>query len=265
MPTPSEMLGSLNGTSMAGGADMIRKYLKDGGVGLNPSQLAWCAAAVNSSLSQAGMQGTGSPMARSFMKWGQGTDTPQPGDIAVFSRGDPKSASGHVGFFQGYDDAGNIKVLGGNQDDGVNVKSFPKDRLLGFRSVGGQESPSNQFNAAPSPIPFQQPATGQGYAAAPGLLTPGNQSAPTTATMASLPTSLLGTPTGDQFPNFAQNGITPQADPAAKKKFDFAGLGNMGASLMAAGAPKPSWTPGAPAQVHRPELQNLFAGLLGGY
>jgi len=45
-----------------------------------------------------------------------------------------------VGFFQGYDDDGNIKVLGGNQSDSVSVQSYPSSRLLGFRRAPFQES-----------------------------------------------------------------------------------------------------------------------------
>ena len=43
-----------------------------------------------------------------------------------------------------------------------------------------------------------------------------------------------------------------------------AGLASAGMSLMAAGAPKQTWTPGAPAPVHRGRWRDdLFAGLLG--
>ena len=44
----------------------------------------------------------------------------------------------------------------------------------------------------------------------------------------------------------------------------FAALGNLGMSLMAAGAPKQSWTPGQAAPVYRGRLRDdIFAGLLG--
>lgn len=109
------------------------KYMKDGGVGLDPATTAWCAAYVNASLAQAGMKGTGSNLARSFMNWGTGVDKPQKGDLAVFSRGDPKGPYGHVGFFEGYDKDGNIIVLGGNQNDAVSRKTYEAERLLGFR------------------------------------------------------------------------------------------------------------------------------------
>lgn len=117
----------------------LQDYLKTGGASLDPAQTAWCAAFVNASLGQAGMQGTGSNLARSFMDWGEATTSPQAGDIAVFSRGDPNGQYGHVGFFEGYNPDGSIRVLGGNQGDAVSVSSYSPDRLLGFRRAAGGE------------------------------------------------------------------------------------------------------------------------------
>lgn len=113
--------------------DALKKYMSDGGVGLDPAVTAWCAGYVNASLAQAGMEGTGSNMARSFMNWGTGVSDPRKGDLAVFSRGDPKGPYGHVGFFEGYDKDGNIIVLGGNQNDAVSRQTYAAERLLGFR------------------------------------------------------------------------------------------------------------------------------------
>lgn len=149
-------LAGLSGYNERDHGAMIQDYLKNGGVNLNPAQTAWCAAVVNAALKQTGLEGTGSNMARSFLSWGQGTTTPKPGDIAVFSRGDPNSQYGHVGFFQGYDDNGNIRVLGGNQSNSVNVSAFSPSNLLGFRTAGegqtnyGPEMPTLASTAAAS-------------------------------------------------------------------------------------------------------------------
>lgn len=118
----------------------LADYLTTGGANLDPATTAWCAAFVNATLAQTGMQGTGSNMARSFLDWGQPVEQPQVGDLAVFSRGDPNGPYGHVGFFQGYDENGNILVLGGNQGDAVSVAPYSADRLLGFRR-GNQQGP----------------------------------------------------------------------------------------------------------------------------
>lgn len=115
----------------------LQDYLTTGGVNLDPATTAWCAAFVNASLSQAGQQGTGSNMARSFLNWGEAADTPQRGDLAVFSRGDPNGPYGHVGFFDGYNPDGTIRVLGGNQGDAVSMANYDPSSLLGFRRAPG--------------------------------------------------------------------------------------------------------------------------------
>lgn len=125
----------------------VQRYLQDGGAGLDPKVTAWCAAFVNASLQKGGFKGTGSNLARSFENYGQDvTDSPQIGDIAVFSRGDPNGPYGHVGFYQGEDGDGNVRVLGGNQGGrrngggGVSVQSYSKKRLLSIRRPGGQDA-----------------------------------------------------------------------------------------------------------------------------
>lgn len=130
-----EIAGSQLGLNEQQQADAIQKYLATGGAGLDPATTAWCAAFVNATLKQGGMEGTGSNMARSFMDWGQGVDEPARGDLAVFSRGDPNGPYGHVGFFEGYNPDGTIRVLGGNQgaQGSVSISNYSKDRLLGFR------------------------------------------------------------------------------------------------------------------------------------
>ena len=111
----------------------LQEFLKNGGQNLDPAVTAWCAAFVDASLQQSGSKGTGKLNARSYLDWGSPVDTPQKGDIAVFSRGDPDGWKGHVGFFQGYNEDGSINVLGGNQGGGVNVSPYSANRLLGFR------------------------------------------------------------------------------------------------------------------------------------
>ena len=119
----------------------LQEFMRNGGQNLDPAVTAWCAAFVNASLSEAGMQGTNSLAARSFMDWGVPVDTPQRGDIAVFSRGDPNGWQGHVGFFDSYAPDGRINVLGGNQGDAVSVAPYDASRLLGFRRAEGEPAP----------------------------------------------------------------------------------------------------------------------------
>ena len=111
----------------------IDEYLAT--VGLSSGdETAWCSAFVNWVYLQAKLSGSGKPNARSWLKWGRPTDAPQPGDVAVFWRGDPKGWEGHVAIFLEETD-GMIRVIGGNQHDAVTEASFPEWRLLGFRQA----------------------------------------------------------------------------------------------------------------------------------
>jgi uncharacterized protein (TIGR02594 family) len=133
----------------------LQDFMATGGMNLDPATRAWCADFVNATLSQAGMKGTGSGMARTFLEWGEGVDQPQRGDVAVFSRGDPNGPFGHVGFFEGYNPDGSIRVLGGNQGDAVSIANYGADQLLGFRRAPGQPQGNAlaQGPAAPASAP----------------------------------------------------------------------------------------------------------------
>lgn len=131
----------------------VQEYLSNGGQNLDPTVTAWCAAFVNATLQQSGMEGTNALNARSYLDWGQEVTDPQQGDIAVFSRGDPNGWKGHVGFFDGYNDDGSIRVLGGNQSDGVNIASYGADRLLGFRrAADGSQAPQTGGYTTQAPV-----------------------------------------------------------------------------------------------------------------
>jgi uncharacterized protein (TIGR02594 family) len=95
-------------------------------------ETAWCAAFVNAMLHEAGVVGSGSLAARSFLKWGKKTSKPKYGDIVVFWRGSKKSWQGHVAFFV-RETSKYVYVLGGNQRNSVNVARYPKSKVLGYR------------------------------------------------------------------------------------------------------------------------------------
>ena len=109
----------------------LREFMADGGVNLDPATQAWCAAFVQSALNQVGVEHSGNAWARSFENVGTAVDTPQRGDLAVFSRG----AGGHVGFFDSYAPDGRINVLGGNQSNSVSVAPYATENLLSFRRI----------------------------------------------------------------------------------------------------------------------------------
>ncbi len=110
---------------------------------LDPKTQAWCAAYANAVLAKSGLSGTGSNMASSFLNWGQETKNPGLGDI-VNIKPQAAGASGHVGFFGGYDAAGNVLVSGGNQSDSVKTSAFPVDQVVSFRTALTDASKSTQ-------------------------------------------------------------------------------------------------------------------------
>lgn len=163
--SPIEVASTLIGKGEVPDRDTIKEYLANGGVNLDPATTAWCAAFVNATLGQTGGKGTGSNLARSFLNWGDAVDKPQKGDVAVFSRGNPNGPYGHVGFFEGYNPDGSIKVLGGNQGNAVSIASYAPDRLLGFRRAAvaqalAQQGAGNQ--QAPVQVASLDPSSGMG-------------------------------------------------------------------------------------------------------
>lgn len=127
-----QYLGATEGKN----ADTLAAFFrKSGGQKLNPQTTAWCAAFVNAALGASGREGTGSLSARDFLNYGEPTKEPQKGDIVVLWRGSPNSWKGHVGFYDGRNSDGSVRVLGGNQGSrgDVSVRSFAENRVLGFR------------------------------------------------------------------------------------------------------------------------------------
>lgn len=115
----------------------IIKYLKSTTLHedyASQDETPWCSAFVNWCIEEAGYAGTDSAWARHWLNWGYECE-PIKGCIVVLSRG----SGGHVGFLaeslkiKMY--PGNIQVLGGNQNNAVNISNYPGTRLLGFRMI----------------------------------------------------------------------------------------------------------------------------------
>lgn len=101
---------------------------------------SWCSSFVNWSLAQAGIPGTGSALARSWLDWGVPMTEPVVGCIAVLSRDDPTGWKGHVGFYL-REDADHVYLLGGNQLEQVREHFYPKASVLGYRWPALQDPP----------------------------------------------------------------------------------------------------------------------------
>ncbi len=80
-------------------------------------QTAWCAAFVNYCLEKSGTTGTMHALAFSFKNWGEKIQNPAFGSIAIHKKS-------HVGFVIGKNNKGSIVLLGGNQNNAVNMSPF---------------------------------------------------------------------------------------------------------------------------------------------
>lgn len=114
---------------------VLREY-----VGVDPKRTEWCAAFVNAVLNESGIPGSESVsnvplMARSFLTWGETIQDPNAGDLVVFPRG-KAGWQGHVGFYVGSIYRNNVeyyRILGGNQNNSVNIEIYPASKALGIR------------------------------------------------------------------------------------------------------------------------------------
>ena len=98
---------------------ILQMYKDAGAVGIKHDETAWCAAFVGHCLKVCGFENSGSLMAKSYVKYGQGVafKDMQPGDILVWNRG-KDLRFGHVEFLVKKKGAF-VEVVGGNVNDAV--------------------------------------------------------------------------------------------------------------------------------------------------
>lgn len=138
-------LSALEGLKEIAGPDhepIIQDMHANVGLPTEPDETAWCSSAINWVAKQAGVMGSGSAAARSWLGWSSARSIElseaMPGDVVIFWRESPNSWKGHVGLYVGLGpDANTILVLGGNQGNGtkVSIEAYAIDRLLGVRRV----------------------------------------------------------------------------------------------------------------------------------
>lgn len=122
--------------------DRILLYHASTTLSATEDEVPWCSAFVNWCVEAAGYVGTDSSRARDFLRWGRAIDPPAYGAIIVLSRGpsppgpDVIDAPGHVGFLVASPTPDEILLLGGNQDNQVCTRPYPRDRILGVRWAG---------------------------------------------------------------------------------------------------------------------------------
>lgn len=91
----------------------------------------WCSAFVNWVVTQAGLKGTNSAAAKSWLDWGKSIEEPVRGCIVVYKRGDDVRL-GHVNFFLSQTKLF-VTGIGGNQHDSVSYGNYPKYDVLDYR------------------------------------------------------------------------------------------------------------------------------------
>jgi len=109
----------------------------------------WCSEFVNGVMIEAGIKGTNSAAAKSWLEWGQPLESGRLGAITVLTR----PGGNHVGFY--LDESENrVKLLGGNQNNQVGEGWYPWDSVMGFRWPAGyplDESEPVQSQPIPAP------------------------------------------------------------------------------------------------------------------
>lgn len=114
----------------------VLKYFNE--IGFDGEKLkdetAWCSAFINWVAKKSNRKYSNKLSARSWLKVGCATSSPQIGDVVVFWRESIDSWKGHVGLYIREDEK-NIWVLGGNQKNQVSIAPYPKSRLLGYRRI----------------------------------------------------------------------------------------------------------------------------------
>lgn len=125
-------MSELSVKEIAGDADNPRiiEYHLETTLKATSDEVPWCSSFVNWCFARAGIEGTRSAGARSWLHWGVMLRKPTLGCVVVLRRG--VAPQGHVGFFAGEQNDG-ILVLGGNQSDAVNYRVFDRSSVLGYR------------------------------------------------------------------------------------------------------------------------------------
>lgn len=104
------------------------KAIKRGGI--KSDEVPWCAAFVGAMLEAVDIVSSRYESARSYLAWGRALAKPAVGCVVILER---VGGGGHVGFVVGKTQDGCLLVLGGNQNDEVNVRAFKASRAIGYR------------------------------------------------------------------------------------------------------------------------------------
>lgn len=136
--------GEIGTNEVRGSRDNARvvEYHQATSLRARDDETAWCSSFVNWTMGQAGVQGTNSAAARSWLNWGNRVPidaaSVRPGDVIVFPRGN-NPAQGHVAIVSEVLGNGMVRVVGGNQGvrgenyDGVTYSDRQLSSAIGVR------------------------------------------------------------------------------------------------------------------------------------
>lgn len=113
---------------------ILDMFAESGFANIKNDETAWCSAFIIHCAKYCGYEYTGSLLARSWLDAGKVVKDCVAGDIVIMWRDDPFSKKGHVGIFINRVDD-DIYVLGGNQNNCVNITAYPVTRVLGYRRL----------------------------------------------------------------------------------------------------------------------------------
>lgn len=116
----------------------IVQYAKESGSPwVADDAVPWCSSFVGAMLARAGFKGTNSMRARSWEVWGDRLDRPMLGAIGVKRRQGGQPWQGHVGFVVAANPSF-VWLVGGNQNNAVNIAAFSRHQFTAFRWPPGE-------------------------------------------------------------------------------------------------------------------------------
>lgn len=123
--------------SEAAGENSLHRYAQEVGLEyINEQESPWCGIFLKWCAVKAGLKGCSDPNPYKWLKAGQPTAHPVPGDIAVLGLETNGSLMPMAGIFLGFSMNGDkIFCVGGTPANLVTISGHPVDMLLGFRRL----------------------------------------------------------------------------------------------------------------------------------
>lgn len=103
---------------------------------VNSEDESWCSVFISYCAKNAGFEYPKSSVAKNWLNFGETITNPLPGDLVIFWRDSPTYWSGHVAIYLGErSENGDLVCLGGNQNDMVCIRTYSKEKVLGYRRL----------------------------------------------------------------------------------------------------------------------------------